>query len=124
MHPDIPGLRLQIAAHTSKSSCYIRLENMVFDVTPFLKEHPGGEALLLQMSGSQDRAAVPPLLLLHVAAIVFMLCSIPSSSAVTARLLCHFSLPASCAWSHLASTHMPLRTTRLTEDLCVCRYSH
>ena len=47
VHPDILGLHLQIATHTSKSSCYIRLENMVFDVTPFLKEHPGGEALLL-----------------------------------------------------------------------------
>lgn len=32
---------LQVAAHNTRKSCYIRLLDHVFDVTGFLKKHPG-----------------------------------------------------------------------------------
>ena len=48
----------QVAANTSKKSCYIRLQDYVFDVTSFLTRHPGGELLLLQNAGVKDRAKV------------------------------------------------------------------
>ena len=50
--------RKQVATHRGKEACYICLDNMIFDVTAFLKKHPGGELLLLRMSGAQNRAQV------------------------------------------------------------------
>ena len=54
----LPSRCAQVAAHASKDSCYIRLDNMIFDVTPYLKQHPGGELLLLRMAGADNRAQV------------------------------------------------------------------
>jgi hypothetical protein len=51
-------LSAQVAAHNTKKSCYIRLLDYVFDVTAFLKRHPGGELLLLQQAGDKDRAKI------------------------------------------------------------------
>jgi hypothetical protein len=52
------ALSAQVAAHNTKKSCYIRLLDYVFDVTAFLKRHPGGELLLLQQAGNKDRAKI------------------------------------------------------------------
>ncbi len=51
-------LSVQVSANKTKASCYIRLLDYVFDVTTFLKRHPGGELLLLQQAGDKDRAKI------------------------------------------------------------------
>ena len=48
----------QVAAHNTEKSCYIRLLDYVFDVTAFLKRHPGGEKILLQQAGDKDRSNI------------------------------------------------------------------
>ena len=48
----------QVAAHKTKKSCYIRVLDYVFDVTVFLKRHPGGELILLQNAGDRDCAMI------------------------------------------------------------------
>jgi hypothetical protein len=48
----------QVAAHNTEKSCYIRLLDYVFDVTAFLKRHPGGERILLQQAGDKDRSNI------------------------------------------------------------------
>jgi len=48
----------QVAAHNTAKSCYIRLLDYVFDVTAFLKRHPGGEKILLQQAGDKDRSNI------------------------------------------------------------------
>ena len=49
---------VQVAAHKTKKSCYIRVLDYVFDVTVFLKRHPGGELILLQNAGDRDCAKI------------------------------------------------------------------
>lgn len=41
----------EVAEHCGPDSCWLVLWDMVFDVTPFLKEHPGSEELLLEHAG-------------------------------------------------------------------------
>ncbi|KAF3854383.1 hypothetical protein F7725_022438 [Dissostichus mawsoni] len=41
----------EMARHCSKDSCWVRLGTRVYDVTSFLRMHPGGEALILRRSG-------------------------------------------------------------------------
>uniref|UniRef100_A0A3Q4A9U6 Fatty acid 2-hydroxylase n=1 Tax=Mola mola TaxID=94237 RepID=A0A3Q4A9U6_MOLML len=41
----------EVACHCTKSSCWVLLGTRVYDVTAFLRMHPGGEALLLRRSG-------------------------------------------------------------------------
>ncbi|KFA51623.1 hypothetical protein S40293_03960 [Stachybotrys chartarum IBT 40293] len=48
----IPVLdRSEIRQHSSRKSCWIILNNTVYDVTEFLDSHPGGATLLLNHSG-------------------------------------------------------------------------
>jgi cytochrome b involved in lipid metabolism len=35
-----------VSAHDSETDCWIVLEGKVYDVTPFISSHPGGEAIL------------------------------------------------------------------------------
>ncbi len=37
----------EVAAHQSRDDCWIVLDGTVYDVTPYMKDHPGGEAALL-----------------------------------------------------------------------------
>lgn len=40
-----------MARHSTKDSCWVLLGTRVYDVTAFLRMHPGGEALILRRSG-------------------------------------------------------------------------
>ena len=44
----------KVAKHNSKSSCWIIINNLVYDVTNFLKDHPGGESILVSMGGKES----------------------------------------------------------------------
>nr|XP_057930976.1 fatty acid 2-hydroxylase [Doryrhamphus excisus] len=41
----------EVARHCSKDSCWVLIGTRVYDVTAFLRMHPGGEALILRRSG-------------------------------------------------------------------------
>uniref|UniRef100_A0A3B4TDS4 Fatty acid 2-hydroxylase n=1 Tax=Seriola dumerili TaxID=41447 RepID=A0A3B4TDS4_SERDU len=41
----------EVARHCTKESCWVLLGTRVYDVTAFLRMHPGGEALILRRSG-------------------------------------------------------------------------
>ena len=41
----------EIRTHTSQDSCWIVLNDKVYDVTPFLSVHPGGKRILLGQAG-------------------------------------------------------------------------
>lgn len=41
----------EVARHRTKDSCWVLLGTRVYDVTGFLRMHPGGEALILRRSG-------------------------------------------------------------------------
>jgi len=42
---------LEVSKHTSKSDCWMVIDNKVYDVTKFLVEHPGGEDIMLDSAG-------------------------------------------------------------------------
>ncbi|XP_006641387.3 fatty acid 2-hydroxylase [Lepisosteus oculatus] len=42
----------EVSQHRSPSSCWVLLANRVYDVTGFLRRHPGGEALILSRAGT------------------------------------------------------------------------
>lgn len=42
----------EVARHCTKESCWVLVGTRVYDVTSFLRMHPGGEALILRRSGS------------------------------------------------------------------------
>lgn len=41
-----------VAEHSSSQSCWIVLDSNVYDVTSFLKSHPGGAAIILKQAGT------------------------------------------------------------------------
>ncbi|CAD5229296.1 unnamed protein product [Bursaphelenchus okinawaensis] len=41
----------EVAKHNSNESCWIILEDKVYDVSKFLLEHPGGEEVILNLAG-------------------------------------------------------------------------
>jgi len=41
----------EVAKHTSKSDCWVVVENQVLNVTSFLSQHPGGELAILTFAG-------------------------------------------------------------------------
>lgn len=47
--PTIPITEVQ--AHNSSKSCYVTLDEKVYDVTSFLEDHPGGGDLILEYGG-------------------------------------------------------------------------
>lgn len=40
-----------VAAHSSRSSCWVSRNGKVYDVTGFLDDHPGGDDLILDYAG-------------------------------------------------------------------------
>lgn len=41
----------EVASHNTKESCWIIVHDKVFNVTKFLKDHPGGAHILLSVGG-------------------------------------------------------------------------
>ena len=53
-HITEPGLtftRDDVAEHSSYEDCYVVINKQVYDVTLFLKEHPGGEDIIMEFAG-------------------------------------------------------------------------
>ena len=44
----------EIAKHDKDEDCWIVINNKVYDITPFLNEHPGGPVIILEQSGGVD----------------------------------------------------------------------
>jgi cytochrome b involved in lipid metabolism len=42
----------ELRRHTSRSSCWICLDGLVFDVTEWLRRHPGGPSVLIRRGGT------------------------------------------------------------------------
>ncbi|KAF8886544.1 fatty acid-2 hydroxylase [Infundibulicybe gibba] len=40
-----------VASHKTAGNCWITRENKVYDVSPFLKDHPGGDDMILKCAG-------------------------------------------------------------------------
>ncbi|MGH0116308.1 UNVERIFIED_CONTAM: hypothetical protein FKN15_003488 [Acipenser sinensis] len=45
-------LESEVSQHGSKESCWVLVSGRVYDVTGFLRRHPGGEALILHQAGN------------------------------------------------------------------------
>ncbi|XP_070152118.1 cytochrome b5 isoform X2 [Polyergus mexicanus] len=43
--------RAEVAKHTDSNDIWIIIHNNIYNVTPFLNEHPGGEEVLLEQAG-------------------------------------------------------------------------
>ena len=41
----------EVSCHNTSDSCWIIINNKVYDVTSFLSDHPGGKNILLSMGG-------------------------------------------------------------------------
>ncbi|KIJ56594.1 hypothetical protein M422DRAFT_57288 [Sphaerobolus stellatus SS14] len=50
----------QVAEHNTKDSCWIIIDNKVYDVTQFLPEHPGGSKIILKYAGKDATDAFNP----------------------------------------------------------------
>ncbi|EDR15041.1 uncharacterized protein LACBIDRAFT_300783 [Laccaria bicolor S238N-H82] len=51
----------QVAKHNTQDSCWVIIENNVYDVTEFLSEHPGGAKIILKYAGKDATAAYEPI---------------------------------------------------------------
>lgn len=52
--PTIP--RSEVESHNSSKSCYVTIDERVFDVTDFIEDHPGGGDLILQHAGKDVKS--------------------------------------------------------------------
>ncbi|KAK6142657.1 hypothetical protein DH2020_023009 [Rehmannia glutinosa] len=41
----------EVAKHNQKGDCWLIISGKVYDVTPFLEEHPGGDEVLIMSTG-------------------------------------------------------------------------
>lgn len=51
----------EVAAHSSRDSCWIIVHGKVYDVTDFLDEHPGGSKIILKYAGKDATEAYEPI---------------------------------------------------------------
>ncbi|KAF2560168.1 hypothetical protein F2Q68_00014131 [Brassica cretica] len=42
----------EVAAHNKQDDCWIVIDGKVYDVTPYMDEHPGGDDVLLAVTGT------------------------------------------------------------------------
>ena len=47
----------EVAKHASETDCWIVIDSVVYDVTKFLKNHPGGKGILLEYAGKDATEA-------------------------------------------------------------------
>lgn len=56
---DAAGARVitleEMRKHTTEESCWIAVRGEVFDVTPFIDEHPGGFDIIISNTGKRKR---------------------------------------------------------------------
>ncbi|MQL93792.1 hypothetical protein Taro_026448, partial [Colocasia esculenta] len=43
--------KAEVSVHNSKKDCWIIIKDKVYDVTPYVEEHPGGDAILTNAGG-------------------------------------------------------------------------
>ncbi|CCM00903.1 uncharacterized protein FIBRA_02949 [Fibroporia radiculosa] len=51
----------EVAQHNASSSCWVVINNKVYDVTDFLPAHPGGDKIILKYAGRDATAAYEPI---------------------------------------------------------------
>lgn len=51
----------QVAEHSSAGSCWVIIQNKVYDVTDFLQEHPGGPDIILKYAGRDATLVYEPI---------------------------------------------------------------
>ncbi|KJA29265.1 hypothetical protein HYPSUDRAFT_32665 [Hypholoma sublateritium FD-334 SS-4] len=51
----------QVAQHNSSNSCWVIIQNKVYDVTDFLAEHPGGPEIILKYAGRDATSVYEPI---------------------------------------------------------------
>ncbi|KXT06588.1 hypothetical protein AC578_8560 [Pseudocercospora eumusae] len=56
MLPTLPSA--EVASHNTEKSCYVTVGTKVYDITPFLEDHPGGGDLILQYGGKDVKEAM------------------------------------------------------------------
>jgi len=44
----------EVAKHNSQKSCWVIIEDHVYDVTDFLADHPGGSSIILRYAGKVE----------------------------------------------------------------------
>lgn len=54
--PTLP--QADVASHNTAKSCYVTIGTKVYDITPFLEDHPGGGDLILQYGGKDVKEAM------------------------------------------------------------------
>ena len=54
--PTLPSA--EIAKHNNAKSCYVTVGTKVYDITPFLDDHPGGASLILEHAGKDVKDAM------------------------------------------------------------------
>jgi L-lactate dehydrogenase (cytochrome) len=60
MSPPMPSVA-DVAAHNSRSSCWVIVAGWAYDVTDFLDEHPGGARSILRFASRDATAEYEPL---------------------------------------------------------------
>ncbi|KAA1084505.1 hypothetical protein PGT21_029711 [Puccinia graminis f. sp. tritici] len=51
----------EIKKHSNSSSCWIVIHKQAYDLTEFLPEHPGGQAILLKYAGMDASDVYDPI---------------------------------------------------------------
>lgn len=54
--PTLPSA--EVASHNTAKSCYVTVGTKVYDITPFLDDHPGGGELILDYAGQDVKEAM------------------------------------------------------------------
>jgi cytochrome b involved in lipid metabolism len=49
--------KTELAKHNSSQSCWLLISDKIYDVTPFINSHPGGDTSILQTCGTDATAA-------------------------------------------------------------------
>ena len=50
--------KADVASHNTENSCWVTIGRLIYDVTSFLNDHPGGEDLILKYGGKDVNEAM------------------------------------------------------------------